>query len=120
MRKLLMALFLLGTISVFCNAQIDGYVVRDGYEYELFTEDQPRTYAEIGIKAGESVVVRFSEPATENFSWERIDGNWFPDFPSGLGRISWIKTGSGRLGDHATYRITADSGDVLILAIFVY
>ena len=25
MRKLLMVLFLFGTISVFCNAQIDGY-----------------------------------------------------------------------------------------------
>lgn len=120
MRKLLMALFLLGTISVFCDAQIDGYVVRDGFESELFTEDQPRTYAEIGIKAGESVVVRFSEPTTGNFSWERIDGNWTPDSPRGLGRISWIKTGSGRIGDHATYRITDDFGDVLILAIFVY
>ena len=29
MRKLLMVLFLFGTISVFCNAQIDGYYVKD-------------------------------------------------------------------------------------------
>lgn len=36
MRKLLMVLFLFGTISVFCNAQIDGYYVKDSGNLAAF------------------------------------------------------------------------------------
>ena len=43
MRKLLMVLFLFGTISVFCNAQIDGYYVKDSGNLALFADGEPRT-----------------------------------------------------------------------------
>ena len=45
MRKLLMVLFLFGTISVFCNAQIDGYYVKDSGNLALFADGEPRTTA---------------------------------------------------------------------------
>ena len=52
MRKLLMVLFLFGTISVFCNAQIDGYYVKDSGNLALFADGEPRTSTSIGIEAG--------------------------------------------------------------------
>lgn len=55
MRKLLMVLFLFGTISVFCNAQIDGYYVKDSGNLALFADGEPRTSTSIGIEAGKSV-----------------------------------------------------------------
>ena len=48
MRKLLMVLFLFGTISVFCNAQIDGYYVKDSGNLALFADGEPRTSNSIG------------------------------------------------------------------------
>ena len=51
MRKLLMVLFLFGTISVFCNAQIDGYYVKDSGNLALFADGEPRTSNSIGIEA---------------------------------------------------------------------
>ena len=64
MRKLLMVLFLFGTISVFCNAQIDGYYVKDSGNLALFADGEPRTSTSIGIEAGKSVEIRFTQPST--------------------------------------------------------
>ena len=118
MRKLLLLLFLLGTMCMYSVA-IEGYVVRNGLKSNLFTEEQPRQYAEIGIRAGESVQVHFTEPATGDFSWECVEySSNIALF--GAGRFSEIQTQPRSQGSSAVYRITDKDGFVLTLAIFVY
>ena len=52
MRKLLMVLFLFGTISVFCNAQIDGYYVKDSGNLALFADGEPGRVIELVLERG--------------------------------------------------------------------
>ena len=52
MRKLLMVLFLFGTISVFCNAQIDGYYVKDSGNLALFADGEPGLVIQLVLKLG--------------------------------------------------------------------
>ena len=119
MRKLLVSLFLLGTISIFCNAEIDGYVVKHGSSLGLFTEEQPRNYAEIGIPAGESAEIHFTQPNTGGFGWERVSG--YLDFnPGSNGRHSIIWTNNGQKGSSAVFRVTDMYGFVLTITVFVY
>lgn len=85
MRKLLMVLFLFGTISVFCNAQIDGYYVKDSGNLALFADGEPRTSTSIGIEAGKSVEIRFTQPSTGDFLWQkRVVVTIFNLIPVGL------------------------------------
>ena len=80
MRKLLMVLFLFGTISVFCNAQIDGYYVKDSGNLALFADGEPRTSNSIGIEAGKSVEIRFTQPSTGDFLWQKMSGSDYIQF----------------------------------------
>lgn len=52
MRKLLMVLFLFGTISVFCNAQIDGYYVKDSGNLALLRMENLGLVIQLVLKLG--------------------------------------------------------------------
>lgn len=55
----------------FCNAQIDGYYVKDSGNLALFADGEPRTSNSIGIEAGKSVEIRFTQPSTGDFLWQK-------------------------------------------------
>ena len=98
MRTLLMVLFLFGTISVFCNAQIDGYYVKDSGNLALFADGEPRTSNSIGIEAGKSVEIRFTQPSTGDFLWQKMSGSDYIQFnPGGSGRFALIWTQSASI-----------------------
>ena len=78
-----MVLFLFGTISVFCNAQIDGYYVKDSGNLALFADGEPRTSNSIGIEAGKSVEIRFTQPSTGDFLWQKMSGSDYIQFNPG-------------------------------------
>ena len=104
MRKLLMVLFLFGTISVFCNAQIDGYYVKDSGNLALFADGEPRTSNSIGIEAG-----------------QKMSGSDYIQFnPGGSGRFALIWTQSASKGDSAVFCVTDKNGDVLTITIHAY
>ena len=112
MRKLLMVLFLFGTISVFCNAQIDGYYVKDSGNLALFAD---------GIEAGKSVEIRFTQPSTGDFLWQKMSGSDYIQFnPGGSGRFALIWTQSASKGDSAVFCVTDKNGDVLTITIHAY
>ena len=107
MRKLLMVLFLFGTISVFCNAQIDGYYVKDSGNLALFADGEPRT--------------RFTQPSTRDFLWQKISGSDYIQFnPGGSGRFALIWTQGASKGDSAVFCVTDKNGDVLTITIHAY
>lgn len=115
-----MLLFLLGTMCMYSVA-IEGYVVRNGLKSNLFTEEQPRQYAEIGIRTGESVQVHFTEPATGDFLWQKISGSDYIQFnPGGAGRFALIWTQGASKGDSAVFCVTDKNGDVLTITIHAY
>ena len=121
MRKLLMVLFLFGTISVFCNAQIDGYYVKDSGNLALFADGEPRTSTSIGIEAGKSVEIRFTQPSTGDFLWQKISGSDYIQFnPGGSGRFALIWTQGASKGDSAVFCVTDKNGDVLTITIHAY
>ena len=101
MRKLLMVLFLFGTISVFCNAQIDGYYVKDSGNLALFADGEPRT--------------------SGDFLWKKMSGSDYIQFnPGGSGRFALIWTQSASKGDSAVFCVTDKNGDVLTITIHAY
>ena len=111
MRKLLMVLFLFGTISVFCNAQIDGYYVKDSGNLALFADGEPR----------KSVEIRFTQPSTGDFLWQKMSGSDYIQFnPGGSGRFALIWTQSASKGDSAVFCVTDKNGDVLTITIHAY
>lgn len=121
MRKLLMALFLLGTISVFCNAQIDGYYVKDGFSLGLFADGEPKTSTGISVEAGKSVEICFTQPSTGDFSWQKISGSGYIQLnPGGSGRFVLIGTQGTSRGDSAVFCVTDKNGDVLTITIYAY
>ena len=121
MRKLLMVLFLFGTISVFCNAQIDGYYVKDSGNLALCADGEPRTSNSIGIEAGKSVEIRFTQPSTGDFLWQKMSGSDYIQFnPGGSGRFALIWTQSASKGDSAVFCVTDKNGDVLTITIHAY
>ena len=121
MRKLLMVLFLFGTISVFCNAQIDGYYVKDSGNLALFADGEPRTSNSIGIEAGKSVEIRYTQPSTGDFLWQKMSGSDYIQFnPGGSGRFALICAQSASKGDSAVFCVTDKNGDVLTITIHAY
>ena len=120
MRKLLMVLFLFGTISVFCNAQIDGYYVKDSGNLALFADGEPRTSTSIGIEAGKSVEIRFTQPSTRDFLWQKISGSDYIQFNPVVWTFCVNWTQGASKGDSAVFCVTDKNGDVLTITIHAY
>ena len=94
---------------------------KDSGNLALFADGEPRTSNSIGIEAGKSVEIRFTQPSTGDFLWQKMSGSDYIQFnPGGSGRFALIWTQSASKGDSAVFCVTDKNGDVLTITIHAY
>ena len=97
-----MVLFLFGTISVFCNAQIDGYYVKDSGNLALLRMENLELVLQLVLKLGNQWKFVLLNLLLEISLWQKISGSDYIQFnPGGSGRFALIWTQGASKGDSA-------------------
>lgn len=104
MKKLFFVFCLFCIVSTYANARgINGYytIMYEGSHSELILEGD-RDYTEIGVKSGNMVEIRITEPSSPNCTWELIDNSHTGSYAFSSG-VDYIYIQVPETRDHNEY-----------------